>query len=291
MKKLLFTLMLVCFSAAAFAGGWQNALEFRTGKHFTQYAAAVKKDLSLNFSAGLKAKYSDEEAFEKPIFSVYVPLQLDYDLFQLNVTPFYYFKNNSHDTRYQNATAFGLSTRLVLTLQDDTVSDMYTHAYIGASYARQDGTVFYNNDTFSNQSYSQFAYTLGLHKNFFRAFSFETAANVFQYPDGIKHVTGLRGIMDQQDLAFTQSYDITHDLMKYALSARLTRLWTERQASLYLGYRFGEFYAAEEEHSFLLGNTFACTETVKANLGYNHIRTVHNHNKRDILYVQLVASF
>ena len=275
----------------ALADGWKNALEYRTSKNFSQYAAAVKKELSLNFSTGLKAKYSDEKAFQNPIVSVYVPLQLDYEMFQLSLTPFYYFKNTSHREGLQDNTAFGISSRLLLTLQDDSVEDMYSHAYIEASYAKQKGTLFLNDGQISNQDYQQFAYTLGLHKNFFRAFSFETAASVFQYPDGITKVTGFRGIMDQQDLAFTQSYDITHDLMKYSLSTRLTRLWPERQASLYLGYRFGEFYAAEEEHSFLLGNTFACTETVRANIGYNHLRTVHNHNKRDILYVQLLASF
>lgn len=291
MKKLILFILCCFCSATAFAAGWQNAVDFRLAKHFTQYAASIEKDLSLNFSAGLKAKYSDEDAFKKPIVAVYIPLQLNYELFQINITPFYYLKNKSHEEGYQDSSAFGVATRLVLTLQDDTVSDMYTHAYVGASYAKQKGTLFTSDKPASNQDYQQFAYTLGLHQNFFRAFSFETAASLFQYPDGIKNVTGFRGVMDQQDLAFTQSYDITHDLMKYAVSARLTRLWPERQASLYLGYRFGEFYAAEDEHSFLIGNTFACTQAVKANLGYNHVRTVHNHNKRDILFVQLVAAF
>ena len=135
------------------------------------------------------------------------------------------------------------------------------------------------------------AYTLELHKNFFRMFGFQAAASVFQYPDGITGVRGLRSIMDQQELAFTQTFDVVHDLAKYTVGARITRMWPENNATLYLGYRYGEYYTADPEHSFIVGNSFAATRAISADIAYNHVRTIHNDNKRDIFYARLVFSF
>ena len=101
-------------------------------------------------------------------------------------------------------------------------------------------------------------------------------------------MAGFLGILDQRDLAESPSLDLSHELGKYNLGVRLTRMWTEeRPATLYVGYRFGEFYSAEPEHSFLLGNTFVVTSNVTADLAYNHLRTIHNHNKRDIFYARV----
>lgn len=273
-------------ASLSFAQRWGGSLEYRTAKDFDQVTAEMKTLLSLNFSAGLKVTVSDEKEFKAPIYSLAVPFQWDNGPFKLGLAPFYYFNNKSDNPLFQNSTAFGINGHMFIALQEDTVNDLYTHAYLGASFVRQKGTLFTENNGFSNQYYSQAAYTLGLHKNFFRAFSFDIAANAFQYPDGISGVTGLRSIFNQQDLSSIQSFDITHELPEYTVGARITRLWPERMASLYLAYHFEEFYTTDSEHSFILGNTFALTENVTADIAYNHLRTVHNQDKRDIFYIQ-----
>ena len=289
MRKILITLS-VCFIALGLsAQTWEASAQYRTSKNFNTGAAQLAKRLSLNTTLGLQAQYSKEKAFKDPIYSIYVPFEWEAELAQISVTPFYYFKNKMDPG--QHSYAYGVRSRLVMTLQEDTVNDLYSHAFLGVSFARQQGTLSLSDGTDVNQYYSQMAYTLGLHKNFFRSFSFEAAAHAFQYPDGISRVKSMRSILDQQDLAYTQSFDINHELAKYILSARLTRLWMDRRASFYIGYHFGEFYSAEEEHSFLIGDTFALTENIGAEVAYNHLRTIHNHNKRDILYVQIHVNF
>ena len=291
MRKFLYPLFVCLCSLGAFAGTWEAAATYRTSKNFDVATAALQKRLSLNWDAGIRAKYSKEKGFKDPIYAVYLPVEWNSELAGISIVPFYYFKNKSDNPQYQDSYAYGISSRLVMTLQEDTVNDLYTHGYVGVSFARQQGTLAFEDGRENNQYYSQMAYTLGLHKNFFRAFSFEAAATAFQYPNGITKVAALRSILDQQDLAPTQSFDVTHNLTKYTLGARLTRLWTERRATLYLGYRFAEFYTADPEHSALIGNTFAFTQTIGADVAYNHLRTVHNKNKRDILYVQLHINF
>lgn len=292
MKKFILFFAFCIFSSAALQARTVDVSAAYIGaSHFDQVRAGLTMAPTLNLLAGVEAKMINERAFEDPIYTVNVPIRLDFDLMKIELTPFYYFKNKSDNPQYQDASAYGINGRLIMTLQDDEVNDLYTHAAIGVSYARQDGTVFYDNDSFANEGFSQMAYTLELHKNFFRMFGFQAAASVFQYPDGITGVRGLRSIMDQQELAFTQTFDVVHDLAKYTVGARITRMWPENNATLYLGYRYGEYYTADPEHSFIVGNSFAATRAISADIAYNHVRTIHNDNKRDIFYARLVFSF
>ena len=292
MKKFILFFAFCIFSSAALQARTVDVSAAYIGaSHFDQVRAGLTMAPTLNLLAGVEAKMINERAFEDPIYTVNVPIRLDFDLMKIELTPFYYFKNKSDNPQYQDASAYGINGRLIMTLQDDEVNDLYTHAAIGVSYARQDGTVFYDDDSFANEGFSQMAYTLELHKNFFRMFGFQAAASVFQYPDGITGVRGLRSIMDQQELAFTQTFDVVHDLAKYTVGARITRMWPDNNATLYLGYRYGEYYTAEPEHSFIVGNSFAATRAISADIAYNHVRTIHNDNKRDIFYARLVFSF
>lgn len=292
MKKFILFFAFCIFSSAALQARTVDVSAAYIGaSHFDQVRAGLTMAPTLNLLAGVEAKMINERAFEDPIYTVNVPIRLDFDLMKIELTPFYYFKNKSDNPQYQDASAYGINGRLIMTLQDDEVNDLYTHAAIGVSYARQDGTVFYDDDSFANEGFSQMAYTLELHKNFFRMFGFQAAASVFQYPDGITGVRGLRSIMDQQELAFTQTFDVVHDLAKYTVGARITRMWPENNATLYLGYRYGEYYTAAPEHSFIVGNSFAATRAISADIAYNHVRTIHNDNKRDIFYARLVFSF
>lgn len=291
MKKFIFFLLFFASAAALHARTVDVAAAYVGASHFDQLRAGAVVAPTLNVLAGVEAKMVNERTFEDPIYSINVPIQLDFDLLKINVAPFYYFKNKSDNPAFQDASAYGVAAQLIMALEDDQVNDLYTHARIGVAYARQEGTVFYDNGSFDNQGYSQMAYTLELHKNFFRMFGFQVGASVFQYPDGITGVAGLRGIMDQQELAFTQTFDVVHDLAKYTLGARITRMWPDNNATLYLGYRYGEYYTADPEHSFIVGNSFAATRSISADIAYNHVRTVHNDNKRDIFYARLVFSF
>ena len=289
MKKfLLLLVMLGMCSLMVSAGSVTGAAEYAGSNAFNQVKARVLWQPSLNFTAGVEGKWAKEDAFKDPIYEVKLPLALETDLLSLHVTPFYYFKNKSDDKEYN---AFGVSGKLIVALEDDSLNELYSHAFLGAAFARQQGTLWKEGEAASDQYYSQAAYTLGLHKNFFRAFSFEAIGTAFQYPDGITGVQAWRGILDQQDLVFLQSYDIVHELPKYTVGGRLTRMWVDRMATIYLSYRFGEFYTADPEHSFVVGNSFVLAERLMVDLAYNHLRTVHNDNKRDIFYVQLKFTF
>ena len=289
MKKILLTLLLGSItSLSLFAGGFTGAAEYTGSSKFNQVKARTLWQWSLHHSIGVEGKWAKEDAFEDPVYAVKLPLAFESDLLSLHLAPFYYFKNKSDDKEYK---AFGISGKLVITLQDDAVNELYSHAYLGAAFARQQGTLTMEDGTQSDQYYSQAAYTLGLHQNFFSAFSFEAIGTAFQYPDGITGVANIRGILDQQDLVYLQSYDIVHELPKYTVGARLTRLWTDKRATLYASYRFGEFYTADPEHSFIIGNSFPLAPWAMCDLGYNHIRTMHNENKRDIFHAQLKFVF
>ncbi len=289
MKKILFLVVTLGLSSfSLFAGEFTGAAEYTGSSEFNQVKARALWQFNLNWSTGLEGKWAKEDAFEDPIYAVKMPISFNSDLVSFNLAPFYYFKNKS-DKRELNA--FGVASKLVLTLEDDSVNEMYSHVFLGASFARQQGVLVREGKGESDEYYSQAAYSLGFHKNFYRTFSFELMGTGFQYPDGITNVQSFRGILDQQDLAFLQSYDIVHALPKYTVGTRITRLWTERRATLYASYRFGEFYTADPEHSFVLGNTFALAEWMMCDLAYNHLRTVHNDNKRDIFYAQLKFVF
>lgn len=289
MKKFLCLIVLLGgLCPSVFADEFIGNASYTGSSDFTRLETGLRWQFGLNWSAGLEAKYADEDVFKKPVYAVKMPLEFSNDIFSAWIAPFYYFKNKEDNRDYQ---AFGISSQLIMTLQDDSVNELYSHAYLRASFARQRGTRVFDTGSEEHNYYSQAAYTLGLHKNFYRAFSFEIAGNVFQYPDGISHITAWKGILDQQDLAPLQSFDIVHDLPKYAASSRVTWMWPDRRATFYLGYRFAEIYTADPEHSAVIGNTFALTPSILCELAYNHLQTVHNKNKRDIFYAQLKFKF
>ena len=291
MKKFLcFVLLLGGLCPSLSAGEFTGAASYVGSSDFTKLQAGLLWQFGLNWLAGVEAKYSDEKGIKDPIYAVKVPLEFTSDVFSLSLVPFYYFdnKDKENDLKYQ---AFGISGQLIMTLQDDAVDELYSHAYIRAAFARQRGTRMYDDATAEHNYFSQAAYTLGLHKNFYRAFSFEAAGSMFQYPDGISHITAWKGILDQQDLVSLYSYDIVHELPKYAAAARVTWMWPERRATFYLAYRFGEFYTADPDHSAIIGNSIALTPSLLCELAYNHLRNVHNDNKRDIFYAQLKFKF
>ena len=289
MKKfLLFFLIGVFAPLSISAGGFTGAAEYTGSSKFNQVKARALWQWSLHNTIGIEGKWAKEDAFEDPIYAVKLPIIFESDLLSLQLSPFYYFENKSDHKQYN---AFGISGKLILTLQDDAINELYSHAYLGAAFARQQGTLLLEDGTLSDQYYSQTAFTLGLHQNFFSAFSFEAIGTVFQYPDGITGVAGIRGILDQQDLVYLQSYDIVHELPKYTAGARLTRLWADKHATLYASYRFGEFYTADPEHSFIIGNSFPLASWAMCDLAYNHIRTTHNQNKRDIFRAQIKFVF
>lgn len=289
MKKILTLITLLGMTPAwVCAGEITGIVGYSGSNRFNQVKARALWQFSLNGSVGIEGKFSDEKAFKDPVYVLKTPLSFQSDLFSFTLNPFYYFKNKSDQKEYN---AFGVSGQLIMTLEDDSANELYSHAFIGAAFARQQGTLALDTGRISDQYYSQAAYTLGLHKNFYRAFSFEVIGTAFQYPDGITGVQAFRGILDQQDLVSLQSFDIVHELPKYTVGGRITRLWAEDHATLYGSYRFGEFYTADPEHSFVLGNTFTLAPWILCDLAYNHLRTVHNDNKRDIFYAQLRLVF
>lgn len=302
MKKSFLLFVAVVFSAAALQARTVDLNTTYVGSSdFIQAKASATAALAVNAFVGLEARYVDDKldnrpyygGFKDPIYSVRLPIRLDLELVTVRVTPFYYFTNDSDNKDFQDASAYGVNALFSMNMQHDEVDDLYTQAYIGVSYGRQKGTLFKDSleNGYDNQYYSEMAYTLGLRKNFYQAFVFDVAGSVFQYPDGITGVNAFRGVMDQQDLAFTQSFDIIRDLPKYTVGTRLTRVWMEEMATLYAGYRYGEFYTAKPEHSILVGNTFVIAKAIKVDLAYNHLMTVHSKNKRDILYVSVGMSF
>ena len=289
MKKIaLFILLVGMFPFTVSAGEFTGTVSYTGSSKFNQVDARLLWQYGINWLAGLEARYADEEAFKDPIYTLKVPVGFTSDVLSATVTPFYYFKNTSDATDYQ---AFGMSGQFVMTLEDDAVNERYSHAYVTATFARQQGTRFFKTGNQEDGYYSQAAYTLGLHKNFFRTFSFEVAGTGFQYPDGITDTAHFRGILNQQDLASLHSFDIVHELPKYTAATRLTWIWPDRLATFYVGYRFGEFYTAESEHSLIVGNSFAFTKTLLCDVAYNHLQDVHNQQKRDIFYAELKFKF
>ena len=225
-----------------------------------------------------------------PIFSVYLPMLFQFELMDFEFTPFYYFKHNSQNPAYQDAYAYGATAALTVLMENDQVNDIYTRARLGASYARQQGTLFTKNAAPENTDYDQVAYFLQLSHSMFQAYRLEATGAAFQYPDGITNVTAWRGVLNQQDLVALQTLDITRDLRKYALGGRFVRMWAESGSSLYVGYSFTENYTADPNHSFIIGNSFPLVRNVFLDIAYNHIETTSHKNKRDIFYVGLGAA-
>lgn len=294
MKRILLIVSVIFSALGAFAQNTQLGLSYTGGSHLTQIKASFEQVLSLNVKAGLIAKFADEKNFKHPVYALYAPVTVGGDFIRLSITPFYYLKNKISEDLFgqdDKTYAYGASAVLFLTMQQDDLNDLYSNAFMGVSFGRSQGVLISDTKGANHQYYSQLAFSAGLHQNFYRFLSFELSGSVFEYPDGIKGVTGFYSVLDQQDLGYMQTFDIMHQLPKYTLAARVTRLWTERLATIYFGYRFGEFYGYDAQHSFMIGNTFAMTKVIFADLGYNHLRTVHNEDKRDIFYVRLSTKF
>lgn len=296
-KTLLSVLFTFCCSLSAFARTADVNAAYTFSSDFNQADASIQAALVPGVMAGLHARWVEDKVSSRPfygglkdpVYSVSLPVMVDLDLLTFHFTPFYYFKNKSDDARFQDASAFGATLTMATRLQEDSLDDLYTHAYLSASYARQKGTLFKDSfeDGAHNQYYSQAAYTLGLRKSMYQAFVFDVAGSIFQYPDGIKDVNAWRGVLDQKDLAFLQTFDVVRDLPDYAVGARITRTWPDTRSSLYAGYRYGSFHTADPEHSILVGNSFRVTKHINADMAYNHLETIHGENKRDVFYITL----
>ena len=291
MKKIVALLLASCVPCALQARTVDVSTSFAGASHFEQVQASATAALALNVLAGVEAKWSNERAFKDPVYSLAAPLSFDFDFVRLVVRPFYYLKNKSDNAAFQDANAFGLNGQMRVSLKSDEVDDSYAYAFFGAAFARQQGTVFYNNGSLDNRYYSQAAYSLGLSQIFFNTYGFDVEATAFQYPDGIKDVVGLRSVLDQQDLAHTQTLDVVHQLTKYTVGGRFTRIWSDKGSSIYGSYRYGEYHDTDAEHSIMVGNTFVLAERLSFDIAYNHVRSVHNENHRDIFYIQLSTFF
>lgn len=288
---LLFTLFLSALGAHAYNVDATAAYIYSSDHN--QAVVGTSVPIGVNAIIGLQGKYVEDKQpshLKDNTYSVYLPIQLDLDLVKLNLTPFYYFKNEFSFAAKKDPYAYGVNAQLVMNLQQDEIEELYTQGYLGISYAKQQG-VLVENGVSDEINYTQLAYTLGIRQNFFNAFSFQAAATAFHYPNGISEVDAFYGILNQNDLAYAQSYDVNRALGKYTLSARITRVWAEQHSTLYLGYHFAEFHTADSQHSFLLGNSFAVGKNAKVDAAYNHLRNTDDKNKRDIFFVHLNIAF
>lgn len=298
MRKLLLLLTAVFFAAnAAQAKTVDARASYLWSSSKNQATASLLVAPTYNTQVGIAARYvKDMQNYsfgrlKDPIYSVYVPMLLQFELLDLELTPFYYFKHNAENPDYQDAYAYGVTAALTMLMENDQVNDIYTRARLGASYARQQGTLFTKEAAPENTDYDQVAYFLQLSHSMFQAYRLEAMGAAFQYPDGITGITAWRGVMNQQDLVALQTLDITRDLRKYALGGRFVRTWAESGSALYVGYSFTENYTADPDHSFIIGNSFPLVKNVFLDLAYNHIETTSHKNKRDIFYVGLGTNF
>ncbi len=291
MRKIILLFVLCSMFTCVHARTVELATSYVGASHFNQAQATFTVAPTLTSLAGMEVKWVKENAFKHPIFSLSTPLSVELETLKFALRPFYYFKNTSENPAFQNATAFGINGQLRVTLKNDEVNEVYTHAFLNAAFARQKGTVFYENDPAENRYYNETAYSLGLSETLYNAFGFDLEGAVFQYPDGVSEVAGLRSIMNQQELAPIQTLDVVHALPKYAIGTRLTRLWSDNGSTLYASYRYGEYHTADSEHSIIVGNSFIVADRVSVDIAYNHVLTVHNQNRRDIGYIRLSTYF
>lgn len=281
---------------AAWAESVSTSAVYVYSSDYNQARAAAAIPLGTNFVVGAEGRWVEDKlsaqkgGLKNPVYSVYLPLQLDLEMLKFSLTPFYYFKNKSDNALYQDASAYGAHAQLLMNLRSDDLEERYTRAFIDIAYARQKGTLFDQNGA-SDQDYTQMAYSLGLWQNFYNAFSFQVSGTAYQYPDGITGVEKWRGVLNQNDLAFVQSYDVNRELGKYTLAARITRMWPQTRSTLYIGYHYAEFYTADPQHSVLLGNSFYVLPQARIDAAYNHLRNTDGKNKRDIFYINLNVAF
>lgn len=297
MRKLLLITICVCSVLAVRAESLDVAASYIYSSDYNQARVGLAIPLGLHFRAGVEGKYVEDKmevekgGLKDPVYSVYLPLQFDLDMATVGVMPFYYFKNKSYLPGFDDASAYGIASHLNMNLVRDEVNEVYTQAFVDVSFARQKASLQNELGNWSNEYYDQLVYTLGLRQNLYNSFAFQVAATAYQYPDGITRVQNFRGILDQKDLSFTQSFDVSRALAKYALSARFTRMWPEKRSSLYVGYHYAEFYTANPEHSALLGNTFFVSAEAAVDIAYNHLQDTDGKNKRDVGYIHLNIAF
>lgn len=296
MRKLFFILTLSALAASSLQAKTLDVkASFLWSSDLNQASASLLASPFYFTKIGLGARYvkdMNQYAFGRlkdPIYSLTLPMLFQLEMMDVELTPFYYFKHESTNPDYQDASAYGATAALTLLMQNDQVNDIYTRARVGASYARQEGTLFQKASAPENTSYDQLAYFLKISHSMYRVYRMEVTGAAFQYPDGIKNVQAFRGIMNQQDLASLETLDVTRDLRKYAVGGRFSRIWPETGSTLYLGYSFTENYTADPDHSLLVGNSFFITKNVYFDAAYNHIETTGHDNKRDIF--SLSANF
>lgn len=297
MRKILLLSCLFILALTAHASTVDTTVSYIYSSDYNQVRAGAAVPLGINAVVGLEGKFvedkfsAEEGAFKDPVYSVYLPVQLDFELFRLNLTPFYYFKNDfDKKTQLKDAYAYGVHSQVILDLVKNEVEELYSQAFIDLSYARQKANS-YNGTQWKHENYDQLALSLGLRQNFYDAFLFQVAAAAFQYPDGVSRMEDFRGILDMKDLAFTESFDVNRSLPKYALSARIARMWAEQHSSLYAAYHYAESHTANPEHSIVVGNTFLVAKKAFVDLAFNHLQDVHGDNKRDLFYLNLNISF
>ncbi len=299
MRKILLLTCLSVLALTAQAYTVDTTASYIYSSDYNQARLGAAVPLGINFSIGLEGKYVEDKfsieqgAFKDPVYSVYLPMQMDFELFRLNLTPFYYFKNDfEKQPHLKDAYAYGVSSQFIMDLVKDEVDELYSQAYVGVSYARQKANTFDESGTqWNHDNYDQLVFSLGLRQNFYDAFMFQVAGAAFQYPDGVSRIEAFRGILDMKDLAFTESFDVTRSLTKYALSARITRMWAEQRSSLYAAYHYAESYTADSEHSVIVGNTFLVAKRAHVDIAFNHLQDTHGDNKRDLFYVNLNIAF
>lgn len=296
MRKIWLSLFLLVGFCAAYAEHLDVTTSYIYSSDFNQLRAGAAVPISYYASIGLEGKYVEDKSpaanngFMNPVYSVYLPIQINLETAHFDLAPFYYFENKSQLTPFRKANAYGLHAQLTMDLVQDEVEDKHTQAYMAASYVRQKANVQTDN-LWHHQYYDQAAFTLGVRQNFYNAFIFQADGTAFQYSDGISRVQNFYGMVDQKDLAFTQSFDVNRSLGKYTLSARITRLWPEQRSSLYVGYHYAEFYTADPQHSILVGNTFYVMKNAYVDIAFNHLQTTSNQNKRDLFFVNLNMAF
>ncbi len=292
MRKIIVLLCLFFVALGAHAYDLDTTATYIYSSDHNQARIGTAVPIGLTAQVGLEGKYVEDKqgGLKNPVYSVYLPTKLDFELFRLHITPFYYFKNDPHQADFEKMSAYGLNTQVLLSLVQDDAHELYSQGFIGVSYARQKANI-HEDAKWNSENYDQFAFTLGLRQNFYHAFLFQVSGTVFQYPDGISRVDGFQGILDTKDLAFSESFDVNRSLAKYALSARFARLWIERKSSLYFAYHYMESHTADPEHSMVIGNSFYMTRNSQLDVAYNHLQDSHGHNKRDLLYANVTISF
>ena len=296
MRKITLSITLLLLTLGAQAYTVDTTASYIYSSDYNQAHVGASVPVGMNVLIGLEGKYVEDKlsvqdgGLKDPVYSVYLPIKLDFDLFRLHVTPFYYLKNDLHTSGLKDAYAYGINSQFIMDLVTNDVDELYSQAYIGVSYARQKA-ITVEEASWQQENYNQFAFSLGLRQNFYNFFTIQVAGTVFQYPDGISRIEGFQGILDNKDLAFTQSFDVNRALSKYILSARMIRSWTEKQSSIYAAYHYAEAYTADPEHSIIIGNTFPLAKQAALDIAYNHLQNTDGTNKRDLVYAMLHIAF